>query len=95
MPEKKTTRQQEKAMKKPVIYIGPSIIGVATTGTVYNNGLTPQLEKAAKEVPSLNTLLVEVGKITQARKELKNKESAIRICYEKAEKYAQEKGAKG
>lgn len=96
MPEKKNTKQETpKTAKEPVIYIGPSIVGVATKGTVYKNGLTPQMEKAVEELPALNTLLVEIGKITQARKNLKNKESAVSICYAKAEEYARKKGAKG
>ena len=96
MPEKKSTKQEApKTVKEPVIYIGPSIVGVATKGTVYKNGLTPQMDRAVKELPALNTLLVEIGKITQARKDLKNKESAVSICYVKAEEYARKKGAKG
>ena len=96
MPERKSTKQEApKTVKEPVIYIGPSIVGVATKGTVYKNGLTPQMGKAVEELPALNTLLVEIGKITQARKNLKNKESAVSICYAKAEEYARKKGAKG
>ena len=96
MPEKKSVKQEApKAAKGPVIYVGPSIVGVATKGTVYKNGLTPQISKAVEELPALKTLLVEIGKITQARKDLKNKESAVSICYAKAEEYAQKKGAKG
>lgn len=96
MPEKKSTKQEApKTAKEPVIYIGPSIVGVATKGTVYKNGLTPQMDRAVKELPALNTLLVEIGKITQARKDPKNKESAVSICYVKAEEYARKKGAKG
>lgn len=96
MPERKSTKQEApKTVKEPVIYIGPSIVGVATKGTVYKNGLTPQMDRAVKELQALNTLLVEIGKITQARKDLKNKESAVSICYAKAEEYARKKGAKG
>lgn len=96
MPEKKSTKQEApKTAKEPVIYIGPSIVGIATKGTVYKNGLTPQMDRAVKELSALNTLLVEIGKITQARKDLKNKESAVSICYAKAEEYARKKGAKG
>lgn len=96
MPEKKSTKQEApKTAKEPVIYIGPSIVGVVTKGTVYKNGLTPQMSKAVEELPALNTLLVEIGKIAQARKDLRNKASAVSICYAKAEEYARKKGAKG
>lgn len=96
MPEKKSVKQEApKAANGPVIYIGPSIVGVVTKGTVYKNGLTPQMNKAVEELPAMKTLLVEIGKITQARKDLKNKVSAVSICYAKAEEYARQKGAKG
>lgn len=87
MPEKKGTAKQ--AAGKTVMYLGPSITGVAATGTVYNNGLTPQMQAAAEELPALNTLLVEIGGIVQARHDLRNKNSGISICYRKAEEYAE------
>ena len=55
------------------MYLGPSITGVAATGTVYNNGLTSQMQAATKEMPALNTLLVEIGGIVQARHDLRDK----------------------
>ena len=72
-----------------VMYLGPSIAEVAATGTVYNNGLTPQMQEAAEELPALNTLLVEIGGIVQARHDLRDKNSGISICYRKAEEYAE------
>lgn len=87
MPEKKGTAKQ--AAGKTVMYLGPSITGVAATGTVYNNGLTPQMQAAAEELPALNTLLVEIGGIVQARHDLRDKNSGISICYRKAEEYAE------
>ena len=87
MPEKKGTAKQ--AAGKTVMYLGPSITGVAATGTVYNNGLTPQMQAAAEELPALNTLLVEIGGIVQARHDLRDKNSGVSICYRKAEEYAE------
>lgn len=87
MPEKKGTAKQ--AAGKTVMYLGPSITRVAATGTVYNNGLTPQMQAAAEELPALNTLLVEIGGIVQARHDLRDKNSGISICYRKAEEYAE------
>ncbi|MFR3250610.1 MAG: hypothetical protein ACLTQL_05835 [Eisenbergiella sp.] len=91
MPERKGAAKQEAG--KTVMYLGPSITGVAATGTVYNNGLTPQMQAAAEELPALNTLLVEIGGIVQARHDLRDKNSGISICYRKAEEYAE--GRKG
>ena len=88
MPEKKNVRQQEKTQQKEaVIYLGPPIAGVAMQGVVYNNGLPTKLKDAVKELPALEMLLVEIPKVEQARKDLKKKDSAVSICYRKAEEY--------
>ncbi len=78
-----------------VIYLGPPIMGVATPGTIYKNGLTTQLQEAVKEFPALKMLLVEIGSVAAARKDLKKEETAISVCYREAEAYAKRRGAKG
>ena len=95
MSEKRQAVPQQAAKKETVIYLGPEIPGVISTGTVLNNGLTPQTEKAVKEFPALKMLLVPVGNAVKAKKELKNEVSALSACYKKAAEYAAQKGAKG
>lgn len=95
MSDKKQAASQQAAKKETVIYLGPEIPGVISTGTVLNNGLTPQLEKAVKELPALKMLLVPVGNAVKVKKELKNEVSATAVCYKKAAEYAAQKGAKG
>lgn len=86
---KKQTEQKEKA----VIWLGPAIAGVALTGTVYKNGLTPQLQKLETELPAVKKLLVETKDAARVRKALTDPQSAERLCYEKILAYAG-KGAK-
>lgn len=66
-----------------VMYLGPSIKGVAATGTVYNNGLPKELEDEVGEQPFLKELLIPVGGIAEAQKALKDKGSALSIIYKK------------
>ncbi len=93
MPEKKKVNKQPE--KTVSIYLGPPIPGVTAAGTVYSNGLTPQLDTAIAELPAIKMLLIETTKAVQARKELRNNESAISICYKKISEYAAMKGVKG
>ena len=95
--QKETTAKQleERKEKTAVIYLGPAIAGVVVPGTVYNNGLTPQMEAAVKEAPVLKSLLVEVKDAGRMRKEIRDPQSAAGICYQKALDYAKQKGAKG
>lgn len=92
MPEKKKAVSKEKAGKEKLIYLGPGIPGVISAGTILSNGLTPQMEKAAKELPALHRLLVPVMDVVKAKKELNNEVSAISVCYKKAAEYAAQKG---
>lgn len=67
-----------------MIYIGPSIRGVAQTGTVFRNGLPESLKKMMNEAPVFNSLLIQVKELGKARKELKEGSSALTACYNKA-----------
>lgn len=92
---KVTEKTRGTEQTKAVIYLGPPIMGVATTGTIYKNGLTTQLQEAVKEFPALKMLLVEIGSVAAARKDLKKEETAISVCYREAEAYAKRRGVKG
>lgn len=93
-PEAATTKKQTVQEEKAVIWLGPAIAGVAMTGTVYRNGLTPQLQKMETELPAVNRLLVETKDAARVRRALTDPQSAESLCYEKALAYAG-KGAKG
>lgn len=95
-PEEAASGQQsENSSRAAVIYLGPPIAGVAMPGTVYKNGLTPQLKAAVDEVPAINRLLVPTKNAQQVRKDLKDPQSAAGICYQSVLDYAKQKGVKG
>ena len=94
-PEGAAVMQQTEKEKAAVVYLGPPIMGVAMPGTVYRNGLTPQLKEAVKEVPALNRLLVVTGNAQKVRKDLRDPQSAASICFQSVLKYVKEKGSKG
>lgn len=83
------------AMKRTeqVMYIGPSIKGVASTNTIFNNGLPDRLIQKIGEEPVIGTLIVPVKDLAEARKEINEPASAIRACYEQVLFYL-EKGGK-
>ncbi len=82
------TQEQKTIPKEPqtVIYIGPTIKGVATEGTVYNNGIPPELEEKARVVPAVKALIIPVEKLPQANTELAKKGSALSILYQKVQR---------
>lgn len=70
-----------------VIYIGPTIPGAAAMNTIFNNGITVELEKVIKEMPAIASLIVPIGKASKARGQLSEPDSPVRICFEKALEY--------
>ncbi len=94
MPDKKKAELQQAAGKETLVYLGPEIPGVISSGMVLNNGLTPQMKNMTEECPAFGRLFVAIGKVVKAKKELKNKTSAVTACYNKAVEYAAQKGVK-
>lgn len=94
-PEENASGQQaEVKVQAAVIYLGPPISGVAMPGTVYRNGLTPQLGKMKEEIPALGRLLVTIRNAAQVRRELQDPQTAVSICYQKVVEHIK-KGAEG
>lgn len=77
---------------KSVMYIGPTIKGVVSQNTIFNNGLPSSLEEKKKEIPALYSLVVPIEQLAQARKELKERNSVIGTCYKQVLLYLNEKG---
>ena len=93
MPDKKKAELQRAAGKGTLIYLGPEIPGIISPGMALCNGLTPRMQKTAEEFPAFNRLLVPVGNVVKAKKELKNGTSTIAACYNRVMEYAVQKGA--
>lgn len=72
--------------KEPVIYLGPTLYGVATKGTIYNNGLPEELTNAIKENPIIGSLIVKISEANYVRAELKRNGSAYSIFYDRIKK---------
>lgn len=81
--------QAGKEFLEPVIYIGPDIPGVKQY-SVYNHGLPDALKEKAKEHPVFLSLIIPVGKMPQANKELLRKGSALNVLFEKANQLKKE-----
>ncbi len=72
--EKATETEEIKA------YIGPTIPGVAR-GTVFNNGISEILKKAAEDMPAFKSLIVPLTELNKAQTELQDKNSARARMY--------------
>lgn len=86
----KTTQAKAAAKPETVVYIGPSILGVANHNTVYNNGLPQELQDAIEKEPAFKNLLVPISQLAAAGNDIANKRGAAYTFYEKAMQYKQE-----
>lgn len=79
---KKTVNKQE-----TVVYVGPTIPGVANHNAVFNNGLPKGMQDAIEKEPAFKNLLVPVSQLAAATGDIANKRGATYVFYEKALNY--------
>lgn len=79
---KKVTAKQE-----TVVYVGPTVVGVASHNTVFNNGLPQNMQEAIAKEPAFKNLLVSVSALAAATSDIANKRGATYVFYEKALNY--------
>ena len=73
---------------KKTIYLGPTIIGVATTSTVFDGTVLPAtITEAAQEEPALLSLCVPIANASKAMQEITNGKGPAAVFYRKALAY--------
>ena len=70
-----------------IVYVGPTIIGVATRNTVYDR-IPESLQTAIRDAPYLGNLCVPVSDLADALKQIRHKSGAIYTMYKKALTYS-------
>ena len=70
-----------------VVYVGPTILGVATRNTVYEE-VPASLEAAAESAPYLLSLCVPINGLADAMKQISQKTGSIYTFYRKALTYS-------
>lgn len=66
-----------------IVYVGPTIPGVATRNTTYSE-MPESLKEAAKAAPYLKGLCIPVNTLAVAMSQIRNKEGAFYTLYNKA-----------
>lgn len=86
MNEKVVNKSEIKPEKRGnLMYLGPTIIGAARHGTVFKDGiLSKKVQECITELPALEKLFVEVDKVSESVRALRDEQSALRVIYEQA-----------
>lgn len=66
-----------------IVYVGPTIIGVATRNTVYD-GIPKSLQTAIQTAPYLAGLCVPLSRLSDAMNQIRSENGAIYTLYKKA-----------
>jgi hypothetical protein len=82
------TKTEEKTEKtETVVYVGPTVPGVAVHNVILNNGITEELKKAIEKEPAFANLIVPVTSLAKTAKDIEGKNGAAYVFYEKAATY--------
>ena len=73
--------------EKILMYVGPTIVGVASHGTVLNNGLTESLKATIEKEPAIRGLLIPIENAAAELREIDTKTGATYSLYEKVANY--------
>ena len=94
-PAKKTQAVTE-AKTETVLYVGPTISGIAITGTVYTE--IPEAAKAAKaakaDAPMILNLFIPIREYGEAERMIREKRGYVYSAYVEAQKFKLERGGK-
>lgn len=63
------------------MYIGPAIPGVVKNSTIFIGDLPERLTEIAKEIPSINNLVIPIDRITEAKRALSDPGSVEDVSY--------------
>lgn len=81
------TKNSVPETKKDVMYLGPTIVGVARHSTTFKGGVLPQkLEECVKQFPIMEKLFVSLDEMPSAIKELNKEQSSLRTIYNQTAK---------
>ncbi len=92
-PAKKTQAVTEAKTEAVVLYVGPTISGIAITGTVYTT--IPEAAKAAKaDAPMILNLFIPIREYGEAERMIREKRGYVYSAYAEAQKFKLERGGK-
>lgn len=66
---------------KQVMYLGPTMPGVVQENAVFKDGLPKAVSEMADSDKNFSRLLVPVGKVMEAKKQLKMEGSVLLVAY--------------
>nr|DAG59550.1 MAG TPA: hypothetical protein [Caudoviricetes sp.] len=73
------------------MYIGPTIPGIVRSNTIYMGELPNRLKELIGELPVINSLIVSIEALPEAKKALAEQGSVENVAYERVLNYRKER----
>lgn len=67
-----------------IVYVGPTIPGVANRNTVFDGSLPQSLQTAIQETPIIGNLVIPISRLSDALTQIRTKSGSIYTIYQKA-----------
>lgn len=64
-----------------MVYVGPTVTGVATHNQIFNNGLPDGLKAAIEKEPAIASLIVPISELAAANQSINTKTGATYVFY--------------
>ena len=82
-------KEMKQEQKENIVYLGPTITGVARHSEVFEDGVLPvKAQKSIAEFPMMERLFVKISEMSDAVKELRKEQSVLSTIYKQtANKY--------
>ena len=71
-----------------IVYVGPTIPGVANRNTAYDDTPSEALQAAIQNAPYLGNLVVPISGLADAMAQIRNRSGAVYTLYKKALTYS-------
>lgn len=76
----------DKKEKRNLMYLGPTIVGVARHGTVFKGGILPAgAQECIAKFPPMSRLFVRLDEMPRAARQLKEKQGTLWAVYAQVE----------
>lgn len=68
--------------QKKIVYVGPTLPGVAKEGTIYLNRMTPQLEEACRKLPEIEEFVIPLAEYEEVKRRIRDPQDALSQIYQ-------------
>ncbi|MCD8294679.1 MAG: hypothetical protein LUE27_05525 [Clostridia bacterium] len=87
MSKRSRSAKSDTNTNETLVYVGPTVVGVAQRNTFFTNGVTRALQDAMDKEPAFRSLVIPLSKLVAAQNDISNKRGSTYVFFKKAQTY--------